>query len=279
MITEDVTVLARDGARLTATCFGDRGASRWVLISSATAVSRRYYARFARDLAERGYAVVTYDYRGVGDSRPASLRGYQATFSQWGLVDLPSMIEWIVGGGQGRRVFLVGHSAGGQLAGLIDNPDAVEAMVAVCSQSGYWRVQGGSQRALVALHAYVTLPVVASVLGYFPWSRLARGEDIPKGVALEWSRWCRDPRYLLGDASLPLHRYASFRAPVLAYSVDDDNWGTARSVDAMMSAYPNVERRHIKPKDLGLRSLGHFGAFRERARPLWDQISAWLGER
>ena len=125
---------------------------------------------------------------------------------------------------------------------------------------------------------HVTLPLVANTFGYVPWSRLGSAEDLPRGVALEWSRWCRDPKYLLGDTTLPLRRFADFDAPVLAYSIDDDKWGTRRAIDAMMSAYPKVERRYIDPARYGLKSIGQLGYFRPEARDAWAEGFTWLRE-
>ena len=39
----------------------------------------RIYRGFASYLAGRGCAVLTYDYRGTGDSRPTSLAGFKAS--------------------------------------------------------------------------------------------------------------------------------------------------------------------------------------------------------
>jgi predicted alpha/beta hydrolase len=111
-----------------------------------------------------------------------------------------------------------------------------------------------------------------------PWGVLGSGEDLPKNAALEWAAWCRNPRYVLGDSTLPLDRYRGFTAPVLAYSFGDDKWGTPRSVDAMMNAYPNVERRHLEPAEVGLPHIGHVGFFRPAAQHLWSDTISWLDE-
>lgn len=275
--TTGANIPARDGFGLAASVFRNDAEPRDVIvISSATAVPRRFYRYFAAALAEAGYVVVTYDYRGIGDSRPDSLRGFAAKTSDWALLDMAGVVDWVRSEIAPRKVFAVGHSVGGQLAGLLDDSASIDAMVTLSAQSGHWRLQGGEQKLVVALHVYVTLPLLAKLFGYVPWSRFSPAEDLPKGVALEWSRWCRDPLYVLGDESLPLDRYAHFRAPVLAYSIDDDKWGTRPAVDAMMSAYPNVERRHIVPAARGLGSLGHFGYFRPESRVLWDEPIAWM---
>jgi predicted alpha/beta hydrolase len=122
------------------------------------------------------------------------------------------------------------------------------------------------------------MPFLSHLFGYLPWSRIIGGEDVPKGVALEWARWCRTPGYLLGDETLPLQRYGDFSAPVLAYSIEDDDWGTYQAVNAMMSAYPNVERRHLVPADYGREFVGHFGFFRQGSNDLWRESIDWLDD-
>jgi predicted alpha/beta hydrolase len=63
-----------------------------VIINAATSVRCRYYSRFADYLFAQGCDVLTYDYRGIGESRPASLRGFQASWSDWGRLDFEAML-------------------------------------------------------------------------------------------------------------------------------------------------------------------------------------------
>lgn len=273
----DVKIPARDHLPLAATIYTkDPSPPRVVIISSATAVPQRFYRHYAHALAEAGYVAVTYDYRGIGSSRPKSLRGYEAKTRDWGLLDMAGIVEWVRAQLEPERLFVVGHSVGGQVAGMLDNSALIDGMITLSAQSGHWRLQGGEQKLLAAFHVHVTLPLLSTVFGYMPWSWFGSAEDLPKGAALEWSRWCRDPLYLLGDDTLPLDRYAEFSAPVLAYSIDDDKWGTRPAVDAMMSAYPNVERRHVEPAQHGLKFVGHFGYFRPTARHLWADGITWM---
>lgn len=277
LTVEDFEVPARDGYALAATLFRPAGeARRAVLISSATAVPRGFYRRFATALAEAGYLAVTYDYRGIGDSKPRSLRGFPARMRDWGLLDMAGVIDWLYDSEPLERLFLVGHSVGGQVAGLLDKPELVHAMVTLSAQSGYWKLQGAEQKLTTAFHVHVTLPLFARTWGYVPWSWFGAAEDLPPGVAREWSGWCRNPGYLLGDPSLPLERYHRFTAPVLAYSIGDDKWGRPKAVEALMRAYPNVERRHVEPAAAGLDAIGHFGFFRADASGLWPDLIAWL---
>jgi predicted alpha/beta hydrolase len=273
----DTKITARDGYQLAATVFGDlRSCRRVVVISSATAAVRRFYRYYAQALVAAGYAAVTYDYRGIGDSRPSSIRNMPARMRDWGLQDMQGIVDWALRSGAHDQVFLVGHSVGGQVAGLLENSDSVRAMLTLSAQSGHWRYQGGAQKLSVAFHVHVTFPVLVNLVGYMPWSWFGTAEDLPPGVALEWARWCRDREYLLGDSSLPLHRYQRFTAPVLAYSIDDDQWGTAKSVEVMTAPYANAERRHLVASDYDLDSLGHFGYFRRRSSKVWQEGIEWL---
>ena len=274
---EETTIPARDGFPLAARVYRNApDVRRAVIVSSATAVPQSFYRHYAAGLADAGYAVVTYDYRGIGGSRPASLSGFGARMRDWALLDMAAVVDWTQTRFAPERTFMIGHSVGGQVAGLLDNTRHIDAMITLSAQSGHWRLQGGLQKPAVALHVYVSLPLLSHLLGYMPWSWVGSAEDLPKHVALEWSGWCRKRNYLLDDDTLPLDRYQRFDAPVLAYSFDDDNWGTARAVDAMMSAYPNLERRHAVPTDYGLEAIGHFGYFRPQAKALWSEGLAWL---
>jgi predicted alpha/beta hydrolase len=191
---------------------------------------------------------------------------------------MTAMVDWITSELAPRRLFVAGHSFGGQTVGMLGNAHRIDAVIGVSAQSGHWAVQGGSEPLKVRIIVTLLIPLLARVFGYFPWSRFAPGEDLPKGVALEWASWCRSPNYLLDDESLPLGRYASFAAPMLAYSIDDDDWGTRRAVDDMMRAYPNVTRRHVRPSDYGLARLQHMGWFREGSEVLWQEAIEWLGK-
>ena len=249
--------------------------SRLIIVNSATATPRRFYRHFAKFMVNHGFDVLTYDYSGIGDSAPADIRSSTVRFSDWGQEDMKAVLDWAE---DYERIYMVGHSVGGQVTGLLEDPGRIVAMATVSAQSGYWKLQGGLQKLSVFFHVHLTLPLMSVLMGYMPWGRLAGGEDLPKAAALQWSRWCRDPDYLLGDSDLPLHRYDNFNAPILAYSIDDDDWGTRESVNAMMRAYPNVERRHLVPAAHGLKSLGHFGYFRPHSSILWQDIATWFND-
>jgi predicted alpha/beta hydrolase len=277
-------LLARDGYRLAGSLYEpEDGCAPTVVIACATAVKRRFYDRFARFLCTRGLRVVTFDYRGIGDSLYGDIRAMPGTMRDWGRHDLAGVLDEVSTRYPRSRLLLVGHSAGGQLLGLADNNRLVKAMLAIGAQSGYWRHWPQPQRYALATLWYALMPGTTRLISYFPAKRMGLGEDLPSGVALEWSEWCRRPGYISDprvQPSLPLH-FAEFEGRILAYSFDDDGMAPRPAVDALMGLYSRaqIEMRHLRASDVGARKIGHFGFFNEAfAGSLWIETSRWLSD-
>lgn len=268
----EITLTAKDGYRLGATLF--QGGEEAVLILPATGVPQSYYARFAMYLAQRGFTVLTFDYRGIGRSRHGDIRRLKARMRDWALLDAAAARERL----NGRNLRVVGHSFGGQALGLLPEPEQISAALVVGSQSGYWRHWPALGRAWVWPAAHFALPALARLRGYFPGSRLGFGEDLPQGVAIEWASWCRHPRYLVGALGVD-ESYRRVRAPLRAYAISDDRFAPRSAVLALLELYPNAksEVRDVQPREVGVKRLGHFGFFREAFRDsLWREAADWL---
>src|SRR5262245_8333272 len=119
--TNDISINARDGFPLAATLFASTDPNAVILVSSATAVPRKIYRAFAGFLAERGFTVLTYDYRGTGGSRPASLKGFRARMRDWAALDVAGAVDHVRRTWPALPLKAVGHSFGGQAVGLIPN--------------------------------------------------------------------------------------------------------------------------------------------------------------
>jgi predicted alpha/beta hydrolase len=272
-----VELAARDGYRLGAALYRARtDGGRAVLVLPATGVPQEYYARFAEFLAARGFTALTFDYRGIGRSRVGDIRKLDARMRDWALLDVAAAFDFLKS--VSAEIFVVGHSFGGQVLGLLPAPERVRAALIVGSQSGYWKHWPLLGRAWMWPATHVALPLVSRLHGYFPGSRLGFGEDLPAGVAIEWARWCRNPRYLVGDLGAEA-AFARFAAPLRAYAISDDAFAPARAVRALLDLYPFAKREmiEIQPRNIGERSIGHFGFFRERFRDsLWREAADWL---
>src|SRR5215471_14631876 len=86
-IPRDFTLPAEDGYPLAARLWGKaryRSPKAVALINAGAGIAFGYYERFARFLAAEGVSTLLYDYRGIGSSRPSSLRGFKASVFEWG---------------------------------------------------------------------------------------------------------------------------------------------------------------------------------------------------
>ncbi|HSR68415.1 MAG TPA: alpha/beta fold hydrolase [Acidobacteriota bacterium] len=276
--SRDLTIPAADGYPLAATLF--LNGRQWLIINSATGVKRGFYSKFASYLAEQGYSVVTYDYRGIGGSAPPSLRGSSARMSEWGELDFAGVMDWVERRKPSHMLGL-GHSVGGQILGMLPRAGRLHCFIGVACQSGWWGHWPLPWRYLLPLGWKVALPLLVRTFGFLPSSLLGLGEDLPPGVARQWANWCLHRHYYHGSiAELPGFR--DFAGPLLAYSFSDDRFGPRPAVEAWLRWFAQAEtqHRHIRPGDLGLKRLGHFEFFRQDSVDIfWEPCRRWLAER
>jgi predicted alpha/beta hydrolase len=258
------------------------------VVNAATGVPQRFYRHFAAWLAQRGYAVLTYDYRGIGDSRQGPLRAEPARMRDWALLDMPAALAEAARrrraapsrrGAGDLPLLLVGHSFGGHAIGLADGFEQADALLGVAAQSGDWRHWPGPHRWLTHAFFHALLPAAAHLMGKAPgWVMGGSGAGLPKGVALDWARWARRRGYLFTDPDLAAHltRYRQFRGPAHLWHISDDpTYAPAAAVDALAAQFSaaRIERPGLDAAAFNGR-VGHFGAFRaEPGRRIWPQ---WL---
>ena len=273
-----------DGARLAlrhyATPTESDAAGTTVVINSAMGVHQKFYEEFAEFLASRGISVVTYDYRGIGDSRHGPVSRMENDLADWGRIDQEAIIQWSRKLAPANRIVLLGHSVGGQIMGLAPSAAEADALVLIASQSGYWGHWRGFMRLQVFLLWHVFIPMLTRLLGYFPSHWFGIGDPLPPRVARQWARWARDPDYLHGKhAPAGAERYAGISRPLLAVWVADDRFATRASSKALVERYSSaiVDFREIHPHEHGRERIGHFAIFREAvSRPIWPMIADWI---
>lgn len=260
-----------------------------VIVNAATSVRCRYYFRFATYLATHGFDVIVYDYRGIGESRPARLRGFPATWLDWGRLDFEAVLRFAQHAFAGRPIDVVAHSIGGFVVGLAPSNAAIRRVFTVGAQYAYWRDYAPRARLGMLLKWHVAMPVLAVLFGYVPAGRLGWMEDTPRGVALSWSRsrarfedtYRRAPLSLADDERNGLVRqFAQLAAPVLAVSVTDDPFGTTPAIERLLDYFTGSETRthvRIAPAYARTSTIGHFAFFHRRFEgTLWPMALHWL---
>ena len=259
-----------------------------VVINPATSVASRYYGRFARFLQSHGMDVLTYDYRGIGLSRPARLRGFEAGWLIWGENDCEAVLQWLQRHRPDQPVDVVGHSVGGLVTGLAASAPRLRRICTVAAQVGYWRDYAPPQRTRMYWKWQWAMPLLTAACGYFPGQRLGWLEDTPKGVVQDWTQrlrryekaWDRGgPHHLVNAKDALMERCTRVRAPMLAIGLEDDAFGTVQALERLLHYYQHSPRTHVRvaPSALGVAEVGHFAFFHDRFRSsLWQLALDWL---
>ncbi|WP_410479215.1 alpha/beta fold hydrolase [Pseudomonas sp. P108] len=254
-----------------------------VIINAATSVRCRHYSRFAAYLFANGFDVMTYDYRGIGESRHASIKGLNASWTDWGELDFEAMLKRAQREFPGQPIDVIGHSFGGCAAGLGESGQVIRRLVTVGAQFAYWRDYAPEHRWRMFGKWHVVMPLLTLFCGFFPGKRLGWLEDTPTGVVRDWStsaaRYERRPsgRALMKKTgALP---FANVRAQTLAISISDDPYGTIPAIERLLGYFDNAAKTHlrIEPQDIGEQQVGHFAFFRSAYQAtLWPIALTWL---
>ncbi|GAC1369347.1 MAG: alpha/beta fold hydrolase [Pseudarthrobacter sp.] len=252
-----------------------------VVIAGATGVKASYYHRYAAFLAENGFTVITFDYRGIGQSRGSTIKNLAASWYDWGMKDLDAVLGWALLHCGEHKLHVVGHSFGGFGVGVAGNGRRINRLLTVGAQHAYWRDYRPGHRLRLWWRWHALMPAVAWWYGYFPGKRLGWLEDLPQGVAMDWARGRKD--FTAGRAG-PLRQQiqahqASFTAPTLAVAATDDPFATDVAVARALSYYPNSPATvvRLKPQDFDRAEIGHFSLFHSRFRhTFWQGTLQWL---
>lgn len=250
--------------------FEAKDSDKLLLISPATGVKKRLYTQFAEYMQQNGYSVLTWDWTGIGDNLHGDVKDSPVKMRDWAEKDLNSVIEYCQQNFSGQRLYLLGHSFGGQALGLVKQIAAIHAICTVATQHGYWKNWPKLKQAKLATLWFGLIPGLTPLFGYFPSKKVGLGENLPKGVALQWASWGRHPHYINDYDG---HR--KMTQPIMAYSIEDDFFAPQTAVRALHHEYKNctVKYRHIVPAELDMRAIGHFGFFQKiQCKPLWQEI-------
>jgi predicted alpha/beta hydrolase len=281
MTPEILAIRCADGIALSARLFRRPGTTvGTVVLAPALGVPQGFYRAMAEFLRDRGFVAMTFDYRGVGESRQHRSVTRSITLEQWGVLDMDAALGAARKLGD-RPVFLLGHSAGGQLFGLAKSSEYIAALVMVSSLIPWWRSFPWPWNARVWILMHLVMPLFSAGRDTFPARRLGiSSTDVPSGVTRQWCRWGRRPDYFFDPRwGLDLDRYAKLQFPVLVCHVDDDHYAPWPAIQALLAKMPATRQEiwHVESALAPRGELGHVGFFRENMRAVyWGRIADWL---
>lgn len=278
---EKITLEAADGRKLSARWWpGFQAADRSVVFIPGLAAPQEYLHFFASYLAQRGWGVLTFDYRSIGGSRDA-VSDSSVTLDDWANLDLPAAVAEVKRRANPKFLAAVAHSIGGQLLGQSPIRHDVKGALFIAAQRGIPRFYRGIGRLRIE-YGYAVFPILIRMFGRLPVSSLTFPDACSGAAVRQWIRWGRSGVFTDSSGANLESRFAEFRGPLTAVTIaDDDYYAPAEAVEALTQMYRNAEikREIVRPQDYGVERIGHFGFFHRRApRELWDRVENWLRE-
>jgi predicted alpha/beta hydrolase len=275
---QNVLIEARDGFKLSATIRRPLTEIKGVIqMNCGTGIPQKVYSNLAIYLTQYGYVTVTYDYRGIGNSKPKNLTGFKAKIEDWGILDMTSIFDWIISEFPNEKKIIIGHSMGGQLVGLMDNYQKIDKLVLIASSTGYWKDMSSPYKWLMPPLWFLFVPLTTFIYGYANAKKIRQGENLPKGVAIQWRNWCINPNYF--DEHFQKSNTSLFfdklRIPLKSIQIKDDPIANEITSNKILKYYKiaNIEIEKISPEQLGVKKIGHTGFFsRQFKDTLWKNL-------
>lgn len=282
IVKENQRIETSDGVTLAGDLFVGRDPRIAVMISAGTGFPRSFYRSFAEWLAGQGAIVLTYDYRGIADSRQGSLSGSEIEYWDWGRLDQTAVLDHLAEAAPGLPLTHVAHSVGGHFLGLMPNQDRIVRHAFVAIGSGYW---GAHPPKRWPLEWYFWWGMGGYSLARWGYIRSAggwTGEPLPPRVFRTWRRWAHRKDYFLGDldGDLQPHHYGEVTSSIRSWLFTDDGIATPKAAEFIRKLYANADYSEVlrSPKEIGVKRIDHEAAFRTGREALWQEWWQWLSQ-
>jgi len=279
---QTVSIVCADGFKLGATLFEPTEVKSAVMVGPATGIKRQFYSAFAAHLAEHGFAVLTFDNRGIGQSIEGSLNDGNPSLTNWGLLDMTAALEYLKSRYPGQEYHLLGHSAGGQLVGMMENAGDLKSMFNFGSSSGSLSYSKYPFKFKFLFWVSIFIPLSNLIFGHTKSQWVGMGEPLPKKVASEWSRWCKGKGYIKVDldSKIKTHLYDDLTLNSLWVHAQDDDIATDCTVKDMIRVYSKINSEIVclLPEEHGYKDIGHMKFFSKKKKKLWQMAIDWLDE-
>lgn len=247
-----------------------------LLINSATGVKQQVYFSFSKYFAENGFTAITYDYRGIGDSKPKKMNGFHATMRIWGTDDFKTVTDFIKKNYQNHQKFCLGHSVGALIIGMNENAHIFDKFIFVATQDAYIGNLKANIAASAVLGFGIAVPLTTKFFGYFPAHRFGLGESLPKGVAYDWRTLILNKKSTSRlYEKIATHFSKDLKQETFIIHAEDDPWVTMKGMENLMNnVYPHLKKtyREIKVSDSEKGEIGHINFFRSFNKSLWKIV-------
>ncbi|WP_390451951.1 alpha/beta hydrolase family protein [Chryseobacterium sp. Alg-005] len=246
-----------------------------LLINSATGVKQQVYFSFAKFFAEKGFTVITYDYRGIGLSKPEQMKGFNASMRIWGSEDYKTLTQYIRTRFPTHKKYCLGHSVGALILGMNEDSKMFDEFVFVGTQNAFV----GNLKWKTKIEAYLGFglaqPLATQLLGYFPSHWFGLGESLPKNCAYDWRTLILNKKSTNGLLEKIDDYSKDLTQKAFVIRAEDDAWLTEKGVKSLLNdTYPNLKPtyRLVRVSESEKGEIGHVNFFRSYNKKLWDII-------
>jgi len=244
------------------------------VIAPATGVAQYLYDDFANWLTEQKYNVVTFDYDGIGLSVDRHVKYSKSDKLSWAQYDCPEVLAFTKENFAGQKLTWIGHSVGAHMLGMMESTDDIDHAITVGAGTGTWYYNAPPTKRVAWFLWYFLVPATVPFLGYFPGDKLKIMCNLPKGVIMQWRRWCLKKNYAVEHEGEWLRqRFANVKMPITSLAFTDDDMMSLKNVDMLHGFFTGAPQKRvvIQPSDIGQKRIGHIGWHKQRYRELWDK--------
>ncbi len=260
---EEKEIKYKDGASNFASVFYSSKESNTTLIClPAMGVRASFYNSFASQISNKGFNVITIDWRGKGKSSVRAFRkinfGYQDLIN-----DLETLFIQIEAWFPNTQKLIIGHSLGGQIGSLFTAkfPNHVDKLILITSGSVYYKGWKGYKKRVLKIAGYAFVPIT-KLLGYFPSKAIGFG-------GRETKLFMKDLSYniLTGDYKMNGSKFnyenalKNMTKNVLSISVKNDFYISDESEEYLISKFSSkakVKKIKVDKEDAKIEKLNHF---------------------
>lgn len=280
---QDVAISCPDNISISGTIYHSslplKGA---VMIAPATGIKQVFYAKFAMFLAQQGFGVITYDNRGIGKSLTGDIKKSSASLQCWGQQDQTAVLDRLMSEFPSTSYHLVGHSAGGQLVGLMPNSHNLTSIFNFACSSGCLKNMHFPYAFKAQFFMNLFIPASNLIFGHAKSQWVGMGEPLPKQVAKQWQHWCNGQGYVKTAFGKTIfeHHYDELDVPSLWLNAEDDDIANNTNVADMISVFTKAKHRAqtqvLSPEYYNVEDIGHMKFFSSQRKQLWPIAINWL---
>lgn len=238
-----------------------------ILLNSGLGIKKEYYHDYCVFLRNHNNVVVSYDYRGINNSKIDRIN-----ILDWAKVDMLSVINWIdFTFDSSTTKILLCHSIGSLLLGLCPKYSFFDKIIFFSPNFGFKNFFSRSNKFILSI-GYLLIPLI----NYKLFRLLIRNLNIPINLI-------KDSYYLLHDDMTILERFEKnnieyffhlISSPILIVYFEGDQFNTLEGIKRIVGFFTNSQNRiEIISDKLVSKENIHSSFFKKKNHTLWEILS------